>query len=151
MRKDIQGRPRKIGVPTRKSGQALARRYYRALARAKNGEKLISKYRNDMLQHLAYLENNPHGQCQKAAIKVRKDIEHYIGDHLMAARKSAAKTAKTKTENLAKKYNGIVESIQAGEENINYTILRTEKAKVNPLVKFLFEIDEETSLCEYKR
>ena len=151
MRKEKQGRPRKVGVPTRKSGQALARRYYRALARVRSGEKLISKYRNDMLQHLAYLENNPHGQCQKAAIKVRKDIEYYIGDHLMAAKKSAAKTAETKAENLMKKYTGIIESLQEGTPNDEYTILPTSKAKINTTVKFLVEIDEETSLCAYKK
>lgn len=151
MLKVRRGRPRKVGKPTQGVDGALKRRYYRALVRARNGEKLIAKHRNDMINYYNYLINRNHATCTKVAVKVKSQIDEYIGEQLMTVKKAAAKSAETKANNLADKYAGIITSLQDGEENDTYTLLPIAKAKINKTVKHLVDVDEVYALCEYKK
>lgn len=151
MLKVRRGRPRKVGKPTRGTDGALKRRYYRALVRARRGDKLIAKHRNDMFNYYDYLISTNHKTCLKVAIKVKQDIDYYLGDQLMTVKTAAEKSAETKAINLAEKYSGIIESLQKGEENADYTLLPVAKAKTNATVKHLVDVDKVYALCEYKK
>lgn len=151
MLKVRRGRPRKVGKPTRGMNGALKRRHYRALVRAKRGEKLLAKHRKDMLNYYDYLISTNHKTCLKVAAKVKLDIDYYIGDQLMTVKTTAAKSAETKAINLADKYAGIIESLQNGEDNSDYTLLPIAKAKTNATVNHLVDVDKVYALCEYKK
>lgn len=150
-RKASTGRPRKNGRARAGGSQALSRRYYRAILKAKQGQRLKYHEIQDLHAYLRSLRKKEHLTCQRVADKIELDIENYVGEQIMANEKKTKKAKATIAEKLTTKYAGIIESLLAGDENTDYTLLPIKKAKVNSTVEHLVDVNDEVALCQYKK
>jgi len=152
-RKEKRGVDRKSGCPKIKT-TASRKRALRAWDRfLDKPETFTSRFLEDLRKHADALERQSgvHASRPKFAAMWRERYE--IAKEYKKMTKTAKKISKVNKEaevvETINQWVKVVEVLRDGGIVTGYTIMRTEKAKINHTVEPIIEISDTESLCKY--